>query len=342
MSFYRAAGVDVEAGDRLVTSIGPAVTSTWGDHVVGSFGGFAAGLRVPSGYRQPVLMMSADGVGTKIDVAVRAGRLDGLGFDLVAMCVDDLAAVGAQAIGFTDYVATGRLDPHREQILIASIAAACNHAGCALLGGETAEHPGIMTAAQFDLAGSALGIVEEDGIFDGSRIEVGDSIIGLASPNLRSNGFSLVRTLFDLDRLDEPFPGDDRSAGEVLVEPSVIYAPAVLDVAADKGVTGFAHITGGGLPGNAGRPLPSHLTAEINVDRWDVPNAFSVIARLGSIPPEDMYHTFNMGVGFVVYVRPDATTEVVTRLEAHGHPAQVIGRVVPFTGRSVELPRVID
>ncbi|MDH3397384.1 MAG: AIR synthase related protein, partial [Acidimicrobiia bacterium] len=200
MSTYRDSGVDLEAAGEFVAQIGPAVQATWNDRVVGGFGGFAAGIRIPSGYERPVLMMSTDGVGTKIELARMTDLIKGLGFDLVAMCIDDLAAVGARPLAFTDYLAVGSLQPERDRVLIESIAAACLAAGCALLGGETAEHPGAMPVHAFDLAGTALGIVEEDQEVTGASIQKGDLVIGVESPNLRSNGFSLVRAVLgDVD-----------------------------------------------------------------------------------------------------------------------------------------------
>jgi len=328
MSTYRQAGVDIEAGDRLVKAIASDVTSTWTDSVVGGFGGFAAGIEIPPGYRRPVLMMSTDGVGTKIEVARRARIMDGLGHDLVAMCVDDLAAVGAKPLAFTDYLATGRIDPTRDERLVGSIARACQIAGCALLGGETAEHPGVMAPEHFDLAGAALGIVERGEEIDGSSIELGDVIIGVASPNLRSNGFSLIRSIFDLGNLSDPFPGEPtRTTGEVLTEPSVIYAPSIQAVITTGHVTGLAHISGGGLPGNAGRPLSGGLSAHIDPSSWRPPNVFAVVQATGGISTAEMFATFNMGIGFVVYARPGAYPEISATLLDHSHPSFVIGEV---------------
>ncbi len=222
-STYRAAGVDLDAADALVDAIRPAVTKTWGPGVIGGFGGFAGGIKLPPGYDEPVLMMSTDGVGTKAEVARRTGMLDGLGWDLVAMCIDDLAAAGATPIAMTDYIATGRLDVARMTRLVTSIAAACGEAGVALVGGETAEHPGTMEPDAFDLAGAAIGIVEHGRQIDGSAIVEGDVVIGIDSPNLRSNGFSLVRKVIG-DDLDATM-GGPVSIGERLLEPSVLYTP---------------------------------------------------------------------------------------------------------------------
>ncbi len=328
MSTYRQAGVDIEAGDRLVKAIAADVTSTWSDSVVGNFGGFAAGIEIPAGYRRPVLMMSTDGVGTKIEVARRAGILSGLGYDLVAMCVDDLAAIGATPLAFTDYIATGSIDRVRDSTLVASISQACRTAGCALLGGETAEHPGVMEPHHFDLAGAAVGIVERGAEIDGSKIAPGNVMIGVSSPNLRSNGFSLIRAIFDLNDLKSPFPGEPgRTTGEVLTEPSLIYSPAIRAVTAGGGVTGLAHVTGGGLPGNVGRPLPPGLSAYIDSQMWRPPNVFKSVQEAGKISQEEMFATFNMGVGFVIYAEAPAVADIIAILVEYGHEGFVIGEV---------------
>lgn len=326
MPTYRDSGVDLRAADALVEQIGPAVRGTWDDRVVGGFGGFAAGIRIPPGFEHPVLMMSTDGVGTKIELARMTNRFDGLGFDLVAMVVDDLAAVGARPLAFTDYLAVGAIRPQRDRALIESIAAACSAAGCALLGGETAEHPGTMPVDAFDLAGAALGIVEEGDEVTGASIRVGDSIIGVESPNLRSNGFSLVRAaLRDVDL--ESLMDDGRSIGEVLMEPSVIYAPAVLDAVATGAVRGLAHITGGALPGNLPRVLPPACGAVIERRTWTVPPVFRYVQDMGAISEEEMFRTFNMGIGFVAFVPAADATKVQTVFTNHGHRNWVVGEV---------------
>lgn len=334
MRNYRQSGVDLDAADRLVSRIAPAVQETWDDRVVGGFGGFAAGIRVPAGYQHPVLMMSTDGVGTKIELARSTNRFGGLGFDLVAMCVDDLAAVGARPLAFTDYLAVGSLQPEREQAIIESIAAACRAAGCALLGGETAEHPGVMEIDAFDLAGAALGIVEEGEEITGAAIQPGDLVLGLESPNLRSNGFSLVRAVLgDID-LESSLDGQ-RSIAEALLEPSVIYAPAVLDAVATGQVRGLAHITGGALPGNLPRVLPAGYGITIDRSSWTVPPVFRYVQEKGSIAEEEMFRTFNMGIGFAAVVSPSGAEEVQAALAAHGHQSLAIGEV--GTGRGVRF-----
>ncbi|MGH8870651.1 MAG: phosphoribosylformylglycinamidine cyclo-ligase [Acidimicrobiia bacterium] len=316
MTSYEAAGVDLEGAARHIAGIAGPVTATWTETVVGGFGGFAAGVTIPPGYRQPVLMMSTDGVGTKLELARRAGRWAGVGYDLVAMCVDDLAATGATPLGFVDYLAVGALDPKRDRVIVESVAAACLQAGCPLLGGETAEHPGVMAADAVDLAGAVMGVVERGEELGPHLVEEGDVIIGLISPNLRSNGFSLVRSVFgdDIDgHLDE------------LLEPSVIYAPDVLETIEIGGVHAAAHITGGGLEGNLKRVLPSGLAASIDTGAWQTPPVFEVVASRG-VGQSEMFSTFNMGIGFCLVVDPEVVDRLVEATTRHS--GRVIGEIV--------------
>ena len=329
MSTYRESGVDLGAADELIDRIGWRVTSTWTDDVIGGFGGFAAGIRVPPGYQKPVLMMSTDGVGTKAEIARVTGLVEGLGYDLLAMVADDLAAAGALPIAMQDYIAVGYLDRDRIELLVESIADACADNDVALLGGETAEHPGTIEGDRFDLAATALGIVELGDEVDNERVEVGDVIVGVHSPNLRSNGFSLVRALIvDQLDLDAPFPGSDLTVAETLLQPSIIYAPAVMNALARSEAHGLAHITGGGLPGNVARILPEGTAAHIEQSRWTVPDVFGVIQDLGSVAEEEMFRTFNMGIGFVA-VAPEVDADRLIRgFDSHGLEATVIGRIV--------------
>ena len=320
MTTYGEAGVDLEGADRHVEAIANPVTATWTDNVIGNFGGFAAGVTIPAGYREPVLMMSTDGVGTKLELARRAGRWDGVGQDLVAMCVDDLAAVGARPLGFVDYLAVGSLDPGRDRAIVESVAAACVIAGCPLLGGETAEHPGVMEPDAVDLAGAVMGVVERGQELSPARAQERDLIIGLISPNLRSNGFSLVRALFD---------DDIESYLEPFLDPSVIYSPDVLTAVESGGVLSAAHITGGGLAGNLARALPSGLGAHIDTDAWEVPPVFETIASRGASDTE-MWSTFNMGIGFCLVVARDAAESVISTVSAH--EGRVIGEIVVGEG----------
>ena len=329
MATYREAGVDLAAADDMVSVIAADVTATWGVEVVGGFGGFAAGIALPAGYTNPVLMMSTDGVGTKAELARQSGRLDGLGWDLVAMCIDDLAAAGARPIAMTDYLAVGRIDTTMVGRIVRSIAAACNEADVALLGGETAEHPGVLEADAFDLAGCALGVVENGCEIDGSGVSVGDVVIGLLSPNLRSNGFSLVRhVVLGAIGLDDALPGTEGTVAEVLLEPSVLYAPAIVPLLSGVDVHGMAHVTGGGLPGNLRRILPPGCDALIDTDAWVPPAVFAAVQQLGNVPGTEMFNTFNMGIGFVVVVPPYGAEPAVEMLGDAGRAAGVIGSII--------------
>lgn len=330
---YRRAGVDTGAADRLVGRIGPAVTATWGDRVLGGFGGFAAGVRIPDGYREPVLMLSTDGVGTKLELARMLGKYDTVGHDLVAMCADDLAAVGAEPIGFVDYIAVGALDEAREAAIVGGVAAGCALAGCALVGGETAEHPGVMGADQVDLAGTALGVVEADHRLHPGLVRAGDVLIGVDSPNLRSNGFSLVRRILDEVGVDGSIDGVPIL--EVLLEPSVIYSPAAVAASHLDGVHGLVHVTGGGLPGNVPRVLPDGLGASVDPTTWQAPEVFGWLARAGGLAGDDLYGAFNMGIGYVVVATPGAADAAIAAFGDRGHAARVIGRVTETPGFSL-------
>jgi len=329
MSTPRDTGVGLGAANELVDRIGWRVTSTWTDDVIGGFGGFAAGIRVPPGYQKPVLMMSTNGVGTKAEIARVTGLVEGLGYDLLAMVGDDLAAAGAIPIAMQDYIAVEYLDLDRVELLVESIADACADNDVALLGGETAEHPGTIERDHFDLAATALGIVELGDEVDNSRVQVGDVIIGVHSPNLRSNGFSLIRALIvDQLDLDARFPGSDLTVAETLLQPSIVYAPAVMNALARAEAHGLAHITGGGLPNNVGRILPEGTAAEIERSRLTVPDVFDVIQDLGSVTDEEMFHTFNMGVGFVA-IAPESDADLLIKgFDSYTLEADVIGRVL--------------
>ena len=337
MTSYESAGVNLDAADELVERIGWRVTSTWTEDVVGGFGGFAAGIQIPAGFEVPVLMMSTDGVGTKAEVARQAGLLEGLGYDLVAMVADDLAAAGAQPIAMTDYVAVGRLDVDMVETLVESITDACSESDIALLGGETAEHPGVMSATQFDISGTALGIVEMGDEVNPEHVTVGDVIVGVVSPNLRSNGFSLVRAIMAKGLpLDGAFPDTDTPTAHVLLDPSVIYAPAVVNLNARVVPHGLAHITGGGLPSNVIRVIPDGCRAVIERSRWEVPHVFNVLQRIGGIPSADMFRTFNMGIGFTAVVAEEDVDTTLKAFETSEQDATVIGRIIEGD-RGVEI-----
>jgi len=323
------AGVNLDAADELVDRIGWRVTSTWSEDVVGGFGGFAAGLQIPAGFEHPILMMSTDGIGTKGEIARQAGLLEGLGYDLVAMVADDLAAAGAQPIALTDYIAIGHLDLDRVETIVESITDACAEADIALLGGETAEHPGVMARDQFDIAATALGVVEMGDEVDPERIAPDDVIIGVKSPNLRSNGFSLVRAIAAKHLpLDAPFPDTDTPTAHVLLDPSIVYAPAVVNMLARVQPHGLSHITGGGLPGNVVRVLPDGTRAIIERSRWEVPHVFEVLQRLGKVPLGDMFRTFNMGIGFAAIVAEEDVDATLRAFETSDLDSVVIGRII--------------
>ncbi|HEY3427668.1 MAG TPA: phosphoribosylformylglycinamidine cyclo-ligase, partial [Acidimicrobiia bacterium] len=322
---YRSAGVSLEGADRHVEAIAPLVTSTWGPLVVGSFGGFAAGVRIPPEYQNPILMMTTDGVGTKLELARQTGLWDGVGHDLVAMVVDDLAAAGARPLGLVDYMAVGALDPERDTRVIASIATACREAEVALLGGETAEHPGVMEPDQIDLAAAALGVVEEGAELGSARVSRGDLVIGLPSPNLRSNGYSLVRRIVAERDLNTPFPGEDVSLGEVLLRPSALYSPVVQPI---LGLCHAAvHVTGGGLIGNLPRVLPEGLGVKVRTSSWEVPAVFHVLGEWGGIPDSELFSVFNMGIGFCLIAPPETAEMLLT--SSNG---RMIGEVVDTPG----------
>ncbi|NND01192.1 MAG: phosphoribosylformylglycinamidine cyclo-ligase [Acidimicrobiia bacterium] len=328
MATYKDAGVDLEAADEAVDRMRAHVTATWSADVVGGFGGFAAGIKIPRGYSEPVLMMSTDGVGTKAEVARRAGLFDGLGWDLVAMCADDLAAAGARPLAMTDYLAVGKLDPDWVERIVSSIAAACTACDVALIGGETAEHPGVMEADEFDLAGAVVGIVEDGHVVDGAAVQPGQAVLGLHSPNLRSNGFSLIRSaVLPKIGLDEPLT--DGPAAEVLLAGSVLYSPAIQRLLAAVPVAAMAHVTGGGIAGNLRRVLPSTVDAEVDPATWSRPAVFDEIADIGGIDTTTMFQTFNMGVGFIAVV--DQSSVAAAR-EAVGIDSTVIGQTVGGSG----------
>ena len=334
---YEAAGVSIAAGEAAVERIKPHVRSTYRNGVLGDIGGFGGLFDLSSlGYAHPVLVSTTDGVGTKAVVAQRARRYDTIGIDLVAMCVDDLVCQGAEPLFFLDYVSIGKLDGDQMEQLVAGIAAGCRMAGCALVGGEMAEHPGVMQPGEFDLVGFAVGAVERDRIITGRTVVPGDVVIGLPSPNLRSNGFSLARRLyFDVAgrSLGDPaWDGADHSVADELLMPSVIYTPAVRALIADVEVRAIAHITGGGLPGNLVRVLGDDVDARVDRSSWESPRVFRELQRIGDVDESEMLRVFNMGIGMVIVVPADAAHRTIGSLDAHGHRAAVIGEIVAGSG----------
>jgi phosphoribosylformylglycinamidine cyclo-ligase len=367
---YRAAGVDVDAGARAVDLIRAHVESTRRPEVLGGLGGFGGAFAIPAGYREPLLVASTDGVGTKTAIASGVGRFDTIGIDLVAMCVDDIACTGAEPLAFLDYVAVGELNPASVAELVSGVAAGCREAGCAIVGGETAEHPGLMADEAFDLAGTAIGVVERSRFIDGSAVRAGDAIVGLASSGLHANGYSLVRALvaeWDLD-LAGPYQvrlrrslGDAATEealaaapqesmatlGEVLLAPTRIYARmllAVREALVGRGwdIHGLAHITGGGLPGNVPRALPDGLGARVDPSRWVMPSVMRLVGALSGMDDQELRATFNGGIGMIAVLARDAVPAAISGFEGHGVGATLIGEVVEATslggGRYVEGP----
>jgi len=336
---YASAGVDIAAGDRAVQRIRDLVASTARPEVLGGIGGFGGCFAFDTDrFAQPVLVSSTDGVGTKVFVARATGRFDSVGIDLVAMCVDDLVCLGAEPLFLLDYVVSGKLVPDQMEALVSGVADGCRQAGCALLGGEMAEHPGAMGPGEFDLAGFAVGVVDREAMLGPDRVAVGDVLVGLASPGLRSNGYTLARHVL-LERagrsLDDPaFPGAGHSLADELLRPSVVYARAVLAALAGAAgaVHAAAHITGGGITGNLARALPSDADAVVERGTWPTPAIFSEIQRLGDIDDDEMARVFNLGVGMILVVAAADEAAVLAALEAAGQEASVIGRVVAGRG----------
>jgi phosphoribosylformylglycinamidine cyclo-ligase len=304
---YRDAGVDIEAGDEAVRRIAPLARATSRPEVLGGIGGFAGFVRVPGHLREPVLVSSTDGVGSKLKVAFIADRHTTVGIDLVAMGVNDVLAHGAEPLYFLDYVGMHRIEPARVEAIVAGVATGCREAGCALIGGETAELPDLYAPGEYDLAGFAVGVVEQSRIVTGARVEPGDVVIGLASSGLHSNGYSLARRLV-FDRLglglDDGLPGTGRSVADELLEPTRIYVRPILALLAALDVRAMAHITGGGLTGNLPRVLPEGTRALLQTGSWRVPAVFETLRAAGGVDDAEMYRTFNMGIGFVVVVAP--------------------------------------
>ncbi|MEO6988618.1 MAG: phosphoribosylformylglycinamidine cyclo-ligase [Aquihabitans sp.] len=329
---YEAAGVDIAAGEEAVQRIKDKVRSTFRPEVIGDIGGFGGLFSFANHrYRHPVLVSSTDGVGTKAVIAQAADTFDTIGIDLVAMCVDDLVCQGAEPLFFLDYIAVGKLDPDHIEQLVEGVAEGCRQAGCALIGGEMAEHPGAMEPGEFDLVGFSVGVAERDQLITGENVTPGDVIIGLPSPGLRSNGYSLARhaLLETAGRsLDEPaYEGTSRTLAEELLVPSVIYAPAIMALQRQVEIAAVAHITGGGLAGNLTRVLPKGIDATIDSGTWEEPRIFGEIQRAGDIAVDEMRKVFNLGIGMVVVVSPDDAHRAIDTLRTAGSRAVQIGTV---------------
>jgi phosphoribosylformylglycinamidine cyclo-ligase len=328
---YKDAGVSIDAGNALVKAIGPLARATarpGADAELGGFGGFFD-LKA-AGYTDPLLVAANDGVGTKLKLAIETGRHDGVGIDLVAMCANDLVVQGAEPLFFLDYYATGKLDNEVAAAVVASIAEGCRRAGCALIGGETAEMPGMYAAGDYDLAGFCVGAVDRDKVLTGKAIAPGDIILGLASSGVHSNGFSLVRRIAEQQQWDlsRHFPGENgRSLAEVLLEPTRIYVRSLLPLVQEQRIKGLAHITGGGLLENIPRVLLDNCHAFVDAGRWELPLVFSLLQEGGRIAPAEMARTFNCGVGMAVIVAPEQSDAVKAALEGAGQTVFEIGRI---------------
>jgi phosphoribosylformylglycinamidine cyclo-ligase len=329
---YRQAGVDIDAGDRLVDRIARLARPTRIPEVLADVGGFAGLCAVPSGLHEPILVSGTDGVGTKLKVAFATGVHDTVGIDLVAMCVNDVLTVGARPLFFLDYFGTGKLDVDVGEAVVRGIAEGCKQAGCALLGGETAELPGMYAPGEYDLAGFAVGVVERGKMLDGKQARPGDVVIGVASSGLHSNGYSLARRVFEEMKLGmtDRVPELGTTVGEALLTPTKIYARAVRALLDACGATlhGLCHITGGGLGGNLPRVLPDGLGARLSMGSYARPAIFDVIARSGPVEEDEMRKTFNLGVGLVAVVAKEGADQAIAALHAAGETAWALGEVI--------------
>ncbi|MEI8258805.1 MAG: phosphoribosylformylglycinamidine cyclo-ligase [Deltaproteobacteria bacterium] len=328
---YRDAGVDIDAGDSLVERIKPFARATRRPEVLEDVGGFAGMMRIPAGLEDPVMVSGTDGVGTKLKVAFAMNKHDTIGQDLVAMCANDVATCGAEPLFFLDYFGTGALDVNVAESVIKGIANGCKLAGCALLGGETAELPGMYAAGEYDLAGFCVGIVDRKKIVDGKKTSRGDAVVGVFSSGVHSNGYSLVRrALLEAGghRFDEVLPGLTRPLGLELLEPTRIYARALRAAIGTGWVHGAAHITGGGLPGNVPRVLPDGLGVRVDPARWPRPAVFDLVQKAGNVDEHEMRRTFNLGLGLVVMCHVEHADDVVRAFEQSGERAARIGEVI--------------
>ena len=331
---YADAGVSIAAGNALVRAIGPLAKATrrpGADADLGGFGGFFD-LRA-AGFKDPLLVAANDGVGTKLKLAIDSGHHDGVGIDLVAMCANDLIVQGAEPLFFLDYFATGKLDPDQGAAIVGGIAIGCRQAGCALIGGETAEMPGMYHGNDYDLAGFAVGAAERGQLLPTDDIVEGDVLLGLASSGLHSNGFSLVRRIVGVSGLawSDPAPfNDEATLAEALLEPTRIYVKSILKAIRNtNGIKALAHITGGGFPENIPRVLPKDFSAELDLNAIDVPPVFSWLAKTGGVAPEEMMRTFNCGIGMVIAVASGQAAQVAAVLQEAGETVAPIGRIVP-------------
>ena len=328
---YKDAGVDIEAGDALVDRIKGVAKKTARPEVLGGLGGFGALCEIPAGYRQPVLVSGTDGVGTKLRLALELNRHESIGIDLVAMCVNDLIVTGAEPLFFLDYYATGHLNVETAATVVTGIGEGCLQAGCALVGGETAEMPGMYEGEDYDLAGFAVGVVEKADIINGSKVKAGDVLIGIASSGVHSNGYSLVRKILEVSKADLQSTVGGKSLADLLMAPTRIYIKPLLSLIKSMPVHALAHITGGGLPGNMPRVLPEGCDARIDESSWTWPPVFQWLQENGGVERFEMYRTFNCGVGMVIVTPADSADDAIAHLNANGESAWRIGEIVPST-----------
>ncbi len=325
---YRDSGVDIDAGNELVERIKPSIKRTHRSGCVGSIGGFGGLFELPlDRYKKPILVSGTDGVGTKLKLAIEMEQYDTIGIDLVAMCANDIAVLGAEALFFLDYYATGKLTLEVAEKVIAGIAEGCVLAGCALIGGETAEMPGMYQQDDFDLAGFCVGIAEKDRIIDGKNVQPGQSLIALASSGPHSNGYSLIRKVIEISQADLSSPCDETTLGKALIQPTRIYTKNLLELSQKLNIQAIAHITGGGLTENIPRVLPDSCSAEIDLSSWKLPAVFEWLQNTGNIEQMEMMRTFNCGVGMVLVVEDAILDQCLTILKNLGETAWKIGTI---------------
>ena len=336
---YKDAGVDIDAGNALVDRIKHVAKRTSRPEVMGGLGGFGALCEIPAGYRQPVLVSGTDGVGTKLRLAMDLGKHDTIGIDLVAMCVNDLIVAGAEPLLFLDYYATGKLDVDIAADVVTGIGAGCELAGCALVGGETAEMPGMYEGSDYDLAGFCVGVVEKSEILDGSKVAEGDVILGLASSGPHSNGYSLIRKILDVSNASLDTDIEGTTLGDALMEPTRIYVKSLLSLmrGSDIAVHALSHITGGGLLENIPRVLPDNLAAHIDINSWQRPAVFDWLQAHGNVNETEMHRVLNCGIGMVVVVPGHQAEQAVAHLEAEGELVHRLGQIVKRQEEAVIL-----
>ncbi|AWD32645.1 Phosphoribosylformylglycinamidine cyclo-ligase [Candidatus Kinetoplastibacterium sorsogonicusi] len=334
---YRDAGVNIEVGDSMVDIIKPMAARTHRNDVLAGIGGFGAMFQIPKKFHEPVLVSGTDGVGTKLRLAFQLNKHNTIGIDLVAMSVNDILVQGAEPLFFLDYFACGNLDINIAKNVIDGISYGCQLAGCALIGGETAEMPSMYIEGEYDLAGFAVGAVEKNSIINGNSIKNGDLIIGISSSGAHSNGYSLIRKIIDNANIDiyEDFYG--KPLHEVIMEPTRIYVKPILSLIekfSNKVIKGLAHITGGGLSGNIPRILKNQLSAEIYRDSWKIPPLFTFLQQKGNVEDDEMFNVFNCGIGMIIVIEPDMQSEVINFLSENGENAMVIGKIIETNNNS--------